>query len=264
MNNDSRPIGVFDSGAGGLTVVREIQKQLPDENLIYVGDTARVPYGGRDRETLLTFGRELIGFLKNAGVKAIISACGTTSSNGFDLLRKENPGLPMFDVITPGVEACVSSGAKRAGFIATEATVRSGLFARLINEQCPSVSVDMRACPLFVPLVEEGWVGNSVTKAVAETYLEDWNGQIDALVLGCTHYPLLAGVIGQVLPGTLIIDMADFTVRKAKGYLMENEITNGAGDTPVYKLYATGYTDKLEAMARNVLKGEHVVERCVL
>jgi glutamate racemase len=261
---DNRPIGVFDSGVGGLTVVREIQKQLPEESLIYVGDTARVPYGGRDRETLLTFGRELIGFLKNRGVKAIISACGTTSSNGFDILQKENPGLPLFDVITPGVEACVESGAARVGFIATEATVRSGLFARLVHEKCPTVNVSMRACPLFVPMAEEGWVNNLVTQAVAETYLDGWNGQIDALVLGCTHYPLLMGVIGQVLHGTRIIDMADYTVRKAKQYLLENGMTKGTGEPPVYKLYATGYRDKLEAMARSVLMGEHMVEGCVL
>ncbi len=261
---DNRPIGVFDSGLGGLTVVREIQKQLPDESVVFIGDTARTPYGSKDPETLLTFGLELINFLKDRSVKAVVIACGTISSNGADILKDEHSDIPLFDVITPGVMACAEEAPARVGFIATEASVRSGLFAKLLKKRCPGTKINMRACPLFVPMTEEGWINNVVTQIVAETYLEDWRGQIDALVLGCTHYPLLTGVISSVLEGVKIIDMADYTVRQLKKVLDENGMKNSGTEPPSYQLYTTGYTDKFEKMAGLVLKKGYEVRKGVV
>jgi glutamate racemase len=260
---DNRPIGIFDSGVGGLTVVRELQKQLPAESLIYIGDTARVPYGGRAPEVLLTFGRELIEFLKSKGVKAIISACGTTSSNGFTILKAENADMPLFDVITPTVAACQTGGVKTVGFIATEATVNSGLFKLLLNESNPEIKVHMRACPLFVPMAEEGYINNPVAKLMADVYLRDWRNRIETLVLGCTHYPLLIGVIKRSLPKTRIIDMADCTVQAVKEYLIDNAMLSESG-TARYQLYATGHTAVFEEMVKKVLEGEHQVMRTAL
>lgn len=276
---DNRPIGVFDSGVGGLTVVREIQKRLPRERVVYVGDTARVPYGGKDPATLLRYSREIITFLQAQSAKAIIIACGTVSSNSFTDLKTLFPQLLLVDVLTPGVQACVDvcmgtdavagmgadidadmdASPKRVGFIATEASVRSGLFARYMAEACPQAQVEARACPLFVPLIEEGWLNNPVTRWVAETYLHGWRGMVGTLVLGCTHYPLLAPVLLEVLPGVRLIDMAEYTVREMAKRLAENGALCGGEDAPpngpppLYTLYATGYADKFEAMARQVL-----------
>jgi glutamate racemase len=260
---DNRPIGVFDSGVGGLTVVRELQKQLPSESLIYIGDTARVPYGAKTPEVLLTFGRELINFLKSKNVKAIISACGTTSSNGFAELKKEYADIPLFDVITPTVAACQSTGTKSVGFIATEATVRSGLFKKLLNEKCPDINIHMRACPLFVPMVEEGKADTPEAKQVADEYLSELRDRIETLVLGCTHYPLLTDVIKYALPGARIVDMADYTVRAVKEYLTDNGMLR-TDDAAIYELYATGPTDVFNAMVAKVLDGEHEVRRTSL
>jgi glutamate racemase len=250
---DNRPIGVFDSGVGGLTVAHEIQKLMPHERIVYAGDTARVPYGGKNPETLLVYAKEIIRYLISGhDVKAVVIACGTVSSNIYDRLCAIFPDLTLVDVIQPGVRACLDTNPQKVGFIATEATVRSGLFARLLAER--GIDVESRACPLFVPLVEEGWVNNPVTRLVAETYLEGWH-DLDTLVLGCTHYPLLAGLIKHVMGDINIINMAEYTANELLAALVRHNQTAGKG-SPVHEYYVSGYTDKFERMLRLILNHE--------
>ena len=258
---DNRPIGVFDSGVGGLTVVAALRKLMPRESILYLGDTARVPYGAKSRETILSYGRDIVRFLQARDVKAAVAACGTVSSNAYDTLAEEFD-LPMVDVIRPGVKACLDAKPGRVGFIATEATVRSGLFVRLIRERNPDAAVRVRACPLYVPLVEEGWTDNAFTRRVTELYLGDWKEQaVDMVVLGCTHYPLLTGVIEEVLGPVRFINMAEYTARAAEALLRERDLLTG-DDNPRSAFYVSGYADKFTRMAERVLGTPYTAE-CV-
>jgi glutamate racemase len=259
---DNRPVGVFDSGVGGLTVADEIQKILPKESIIYAGDTARVPYGGLPPETLLKYGREIINYLINKhDVKAVVVACGTIGSNVFEELQKDFPDIPLIDVIKPGVAACADADPETVGFIATEATVRSGLFSRLLYKKKPGVTVKARACPLFVPMVEEGWVDNAVTQLVAETYLDGWKSAgLDTLVLGCTHYPLLTAVLRDVLGKDIrFINMAEYTARELQAVL-ESQAMLSQND-PQHRFFVSGYSDKFNTLSRLILKKDYAAEK---
>lgn len=199
---DNRPIGVFDSGLGGLTAVAEIRKILPSENIIYFGDTSRVPYGGRSKEILLKYARQDVAFLRSFDIKAVVVACGTVSTTALPTLRQEND-LPLLGVVEPACRRAVKlSRNKKIGLIATAASVRSGTYERVIRELDEEAQVFARACPLFVPLVENGRcrVGDSVIETVAREYLEPLQAEgIDTLIMGCTHYPLLTEVIASVM-----------------------------------------------------------------
>ncbi|MBQ0037405.1 MAG: glutamate racemase [Clostridiales bacterium] len=199
---DNRPVGVFDSGLGGLTAVREIRSILPFENIIYFGDTSRVPYGGRSREILLKYARQDVHFLRSFDIKAIVVACGTVSTTALPTLRQENE-LPILGVVEPACRRAVKlTKSKKVGLIATAASVRSGTYESTIRTIDPEVEVIGKACPLFVPLVENGRYrpGDTVIETVAREYLEPLKETgIDTLILGCTHYPLLTEVIGQIM-----------------------------------------------------------------
>ncbi len=200
---DNRPIGVFDSGLGGLTSVRELAGLLPAEQIIYFGDTARVPYGGRSRETLIKYARQDVAFLRSFDLKAIVIACGTISTTAFDVISAENSDLPIFGVVKPASQAAaLSTRNNRVGLIATKASIRTGAYERHITTQNPCIQVFAKPCPLFVPLVENGRSrpGDVVIETVAAEYLESMKAaQVDTLVLGCTHYPLLKEVIGAYM-----------------------------------------------------------------
>ncbi len=205
-----RPIGVFDSGLGGLTAARQLRRIMPSEDIIYFGDTARVPYGGRSRDTLLKYARQDMHFLRQFDLKAVVIACGTVSSNCLCELRAEND-LPIIGVVEPAVEAAVgATKSGRVGLVATQASVSSGAYEQYFRQAAPDVQLFSKACPLFVPLVEEGrcHVGDIVIETVAQDYLRELREQrIDTLVLGCTHYPLLAPVIAGILgSGVTLID----------------------------------------------------------
>ena len=189
---DNRPIGIFDSGVGGLTVVKQIIKALPNEDIIYFGDTARVPYGSKTKETVTNFSAQIIRFLLSKNVKTIIIACNTVSSNSYDELIKMFD-LPIIEVVTPGVEACLNATKNKiVGIIGTEATVKSGAYEKKIRQKDNNIKVYSKACPLFVPLAEEGWTDNDISRQTAEIYLRDLTEKnIDSIILGCTHYPLL-------------------------------------------------------------------------
>jgi len=221
-----RPIGVFDSGIGGLTVVRELLRQLPRESLIYFGDTARVPYGNKSPATVRRYAREVLDFLLAREVKMVVVACNTASAHALEELRRVSP-VPVEGVIEPGARAAVeASRTGRIGVIGTAGTIASGAYERAIHAHEGAVAVVARACPLFVPLVEEGWLDHPATRLIAETYLGDLAGHgIDALVLGCTHYPLLKPLLGEVLgPGIALIDSAEQTARAVAAELAHSTL----------------------------------------
>lgn len=216
-----KAIGIFDSGIGGLTVLKELAAALPGENTIYLGDTARVPYGIRSAETVTRYSFENTQFLLSQEIKMLVVACNTASAVSLDAVKKEFP-LPVIGVLEPGARAAAAATrSRKIGIIGTEATIASGAYERAIARLAPEVEVFTRACPLFVPLVEEGWVANDVAELVAERYLAFFRTTgIDTLVLGCTHYPLLKQVIGRAVgPGIALIDSATETAKEVAAVL---------------------------------------------
>ena len=240
-------IGVFDSGVGGLTVVKELRRLMPAENIVYFGDTARAPYGGKDAPTLLAHGREIIRFLLGKGAKIIVMACGTSSSTSLEHLRAEFPDVPIVDTIRPAVAATLALAKQRPDFapvfIATEATINSGLFARLYNEgfaemqgandewrdvpaEANPPTLYTRPCPLFAPMVEVGLAAiknHPLPRFAAENYLADLRGKVNALVLGCTHYPLLTDTITQVLGDITYVNPATATAEATREKLQKHD-----------------------------------------
>ena len=224
-SKERQPIGIFDSGVGGLTVLKEIRRLLPDESLIYFGDNARAPYGGKSPETLQNYGREIINFLLNKNAKAVVMACGSSSSVSYNYLRSEFPNLPIIDTIRPAVKATMELYRKNPDlkpvFTATEATIKSGLFVQLLNEatdneSLPKLQIYTRACPLFAPMAEAGLKKNDgLLLFAAENYLSDLRGKVTALILGCTHYPLLTDALTTVLGEITFINPAIATAEAA-------------------------------------------------
>ena len=207
--SDPRPIGVFDSGVGGLTVVRRLREEFPRESFLFLGDTARLPYGTKSPETVERYSLANVGFLLGRDVKLLVVACNTASALALAAIERISP-VPVVGVIEPGADAAVATGRRRIGVIGTEATIASGAYARAIARRAADREVVARACPLFVPLAEEGWTDNPVARATAEVYLSPFRKEgIEALVLGCTHYPLLKGTIAAALPGVVLVDSAD-------------------------------------------------------
>jgi glutamate racemase len=208
---DDRPLGVFDSGIGGLTVLAAIQARLPAESTIYLGDTARVPYGTKSASVVTRYALNTAAFLVGQGIKALVVACNTASAVALPALI-ERLDLPVIGVIEAGAARAASGGrGKRIGVIGTEGTVNSGSYERVLRALDPQVAVFQRACPLFVPLAEEGWGDHPVTRQVAAEYLDDWATGIglDSLILGCTHYPLLVPAIREALaPDVELVDSA--------------------------------------------------------
>lgn len=226
-----QPIGVFDSGIGGLTVLKELLQHLPAESYVYFGDTARVPYGTKSADTVRRFSRENVNLLLERGVKMVVVACNTASSEALPHIEPEFP-VPIIGVIEPGVRAAVAATRRRRiGVIGTPGTIRSGAYQAKILAALPDAVVLPQACPLFVPLAEEGWLDTPVTQLVAEEYLRPYaNANIDALVLGCTHYPLLKPVITRVLgAGVALVDSAVETAREVGRVLEARGLSAPAG-----------------------------------
>lgn len=225
---DNRSIGVFDSGLGGLTAVRSLRQILPEENLIYFGDTARVPYGGRSRETLLKYARQDVRFLRSFDLKAILIACGTVTTTALPVLQQEND-LPILGVVEPSCRRAVAvTRSKRIGMIATLASVRSGAYEETLRRLDPEVQVFCLPCPLFVPLVENGRFqkGDVVIETVAREYLAEFRDKgIDTLILGCTHYPLLKELIGSIMgPEVTLVDSGEESAHELKRMLKEQAL----------------------------------------
>ncbi len=215
-DNPDAPIGIFDSGVGGLTVVKAIRQWLPQETLCYFGDTARVPYGTKSADTIKRYSVEITRFLKSHDVKMIVVACNTVSSVALDPIRETFSG-PVIGVVEPGVRAAIqATKTGRVGLIGTRSTVQSGTYQRRLLEANPSLHVAAQACPLFVPLVEEGWEDDPLTRQAAEHYLGGLKRQnLDVLILGCTHYPLISRVIQEVMgEAVALVSSADEAARE--------------------------------------------------
>ena len=231
IDDRNNPIGVFDSGLGGLTVVKELLRQLPNEAVVYFGDTARVPYGTKSQESIVRFSRENVSVLLKHKVKMVVVACNTASSLALSNLR-ETFSVPIIGVIKPGAQKAVQiTRNKRIGIIATCATINSEAYTREIKRLSPTISVNTQACPLFVPLVEEGWFDTKVTSAVAQEYLEKMKKmKIDTLILGCTHYPLLKPVLTKIMgKDVVLVDSAQEVAQEVKQLLevtQKNRIAN--------------------------------------
>ena len=253
--SSSAPIGVFDSGMGGLTVVREMISQLPHESIIYFGDTARVPYGPKSPDTVLRYSREIASYLKGEGIKALVVACNTATAHALPALREEFD-MPIVGVIEPGARAAVAATrTKRVGVIGTAGTIKSGAYDKEIRKLLPDVHVTAQACALFVPLVEEGWTDSEPTRAIARNYLAPLvSADVDTLVLGCTHYPLMKTVIGNVVGRQVrLIDSAHETARETAQILAANGLENTSPNEARYRFIASDAPDTFLALGERFL-----------
>ncbi|HEU4643558.1 MAG TPA: glutamate racemase [Gemmatimonadaceae bacterium] len=242
----SSPIGVFDSGIGGLTVVRELMCQLPHERIVYFGDTARVPYGPKSPDTVRRYSHEIATWLGEQGVKAIVVACNTATAHALDALRRDFP-IPVVGVVEPGARAAArATRHKRIGVIGTAGTIASGAYDRAIRAIASDVVVIARACPLFVPLVEEGWLDSEATRLIARRYLDPIAAErVDTLVLGCTHYPLLKPMLAETMGEAVrLIDSAEETASETKRVLEARGLAAPDGGVPVHRFVASDAPDR--------------------
>ncbi len=256
----SLPIGVFDSGLGGLTVAREIMRNLPLEKIVYFGDTARVPYGSKSAQTIRRYARQIVRFLKTQEIKAIVVACNTATALAMDAIREEAGEIPVIGVIEPGAKvACASTENGRIGVIATRATIGSHVYNDAIAAIRPEVSVIGKACPLFVPLVEEGWIHDKITDEIIMRYLDEvLEYKIDTLILGCTHYPLLRSEIRRLVGDSIrLVNPAYETAIELKGMLMdeglENDRQREAGEPYPYRFFVSDEAERFAGFADSVL-----------
>ncbi|MDB4876045.1 MAG: Glutamate racemase [Gemmatimonadetes bacterium] len=239
--SNSAPVGVFDSGIGGLTVAQEVIRQLPHESVIYFGDTARVPYGPKSPDTVRRYSREIASFLNEQGVKSIVIACNTATAHALTALRQEMD-MPIIGVVEPGARAAVAASKRgHIGVIGTAGTIKSGAYERAIRALEPDIMITVRACPLLVPLVEEGWTEHEATRLVAKEYLQPMiDAEIDTLVLGCTHYPLLKALIADVLgPDVRLIDSAEETAAETARTLATANLAAESDADPTYRFIAS-------------------------
>jgi len=261
--SDTSPIGVFDSGIGGLTVLKEIRHLLPQESLIYLGDTARVPYGAKSKETIVRYSLNNTRLLLGLGVKMVVVACNTASAYALDELEKITD-KPVIGVVEGGVVAAGRETKGKVGVIGTEATIRSGSYCNAIRNRFHGVEVISKPCPLFVSLVEEGWTDNGVASAVADEYLAELRGKVDTLVLGCTHYPLLKGVIGKTLGENVkLIDSAKETAKIVAKRLGDLKIENNSGKEGSLRFMVTDSPERSVRIGDRIL-GEKMISSAEL
>lgn len=253
------PIGVFDSGVGGLTVVREIMRQIPNERIVYFGDTARVPYGSKSKETVTRYSEQIVRFLRTFQVKTIVVACNTASACALDTLEQDID-IPIIGVVKPGAKAAAEVTRNgRIGVIATEATIGSQIYTEYIKELNRDVTIYGKACPLFVPLVEEGLLEDPVTDEIARRYLAELiDIDIDTLLLGCTHYPLIRSTLGRIAgEGVTLVNPAYETALELKNMLQSldllNDETSGLGSNQ-YRFYVSDKAEKFVRFANSIIK----------
>lgn len=247
---DNRSIGVFDSGLGGLTAVKEIMRLLPHENIVYFGDTSRVPYGTRSKETILKYTHSDINFLLSRDVKMIVIACGTASSAALPEINREFD-VPIFGVVEAGASRAASvTKNNRIGIIGTPATIKSGAYTKYIREFNPSAEVFENACPLFVPLVENGHFDTAVTKLVVDEYLHDIrDAGVDTLILGCTHYPLLSNAIKRYMgEGVTLISPGEEVAKRIKTAMSADTAHGETSDTAEYSYFVSDSVDNFEEL----------------
>ncbi len=249
------PVGVFDSGVGGLTVAREIMRQLPEENIVYFGDTARVPYGSKSQDNIIRFSRQIIHFLQSKKVKAIVIACNTASALALDTVKDEID-IPIIGVIVPGARAALKETKNgKIGVVGTEATIKSETYTKVIRSMNPEAQVKGKACPLFVPLVEEGFAKHRITEEVIDIYISEFKDtDIDTMILGCTHYPLLRSRIMAYLGEKVhIVNPAYETAMELKDILETSGIANHSGKAASYEFYVSDAAEKFTKLANTIL-----------
>jgi glutamate racemase len=255
---DNRPIGIFDSGFGGLTVVKEVMKQLPKESIIYFGDNGRAPYGNKSVETLRKFTFQDVHFLLEQEIKLLVIACNTASASSLDAIVNHFD-IPVIEVIESGCRAAFRlPKVKNIGVIGTLATIGSGVYKKKIGEINQSIEVSSKACPLFVPLVEEGWWDNPIAFSIAKEYLDDFKEKkLDALLLGCTHYPLLKEMISRVVGEKVHLISSDVEVAKSvKAYLHKKNAERSYDKQPIYRFYTSDHVEKFKELGRIILDTE--------
>jgi len=257
---DIRPIGVFDSGLGGLTVVKKLAELLPHENIIYLGDTGRVPYGPRSRDTIIKYAHQDAAFLAEFDIKAMVIACNTVCSVAFATLENEYD-MPIYEVVgAPVIAAAKLTRSGKIGVIGTAATIRSGAYEKALKNLDPELIVYSEPCPLFVPLVEEGWTGavDEAALCVADRYLEPLlESDIDTLILGCTHYPLLRDIISKIMgPEVKLIDSGSETAKRVEEDLMQRDMLNGSETEGSIRYFVTDSIDGFTNVASRYLESE--------
>jgi len=246
------PIGVFDSGVGGLTVVSQLSKILPQEDIVYFGDTAHLPYGSKSKEAVIRFSLDIANFLKSQNVKIIVVACNTASSFALPTLR-ERIDLPVIGVIEPAAQAAIDTSRNfRIGIIGTEGTIKSRAFEQALKKINRKVEVFSRSCPLFVPLVEEGWLNEPETWQIAEKYLSPLKGErIDTLILGCTHYPLLKEMVARIMGQRVsLIDTAEATAKAVQRTLLERDLLREGNRKAGHKFFVSDDPEKFLQLGR--------------
>ena len=249
------PIGVFDSGIGGLTVARSLFEQLPSENIIYLGDTARVPYGTKSKETIILYSIECLKFLLSKKVKLVVVACNTSSAFALSFLQKITK-VPVIGVIIPGAETSVTvTKNNKIGVIGTPATIRSDAYKNQILKKNSKAKVYSKSCTLFVQLAEDGWTDNKIALLVAQEYLTEFKKSgIDTLILGCTHYPILKGTIKKVLGGKIkLVDSGEETAKKVRDILIKEDILNKDKKHGKHYFYATDFPLKFQEISERFL-----------
>ena len=254
-SNRTAPVGVFDSGVGGLTVAREIMRQLPRENMVYFGDTARVPYGSKSRNNIIRYSRQIIRFLQTKEVKAIVIACNTASALALDTVKEETD-IPIIGVIEPGARAAVQATENgMIGVAGTEATIQSETYTNVIRKMRPDAAVIGKPCPLFVPLVEEGFAKHRITEEVIDIYLSEMRQtDIDTMILGCTHYPLLRSKIMAYFGEKVhIVNPAYETAVDLKKILDESGMANLSDAAAAYEFYVSDAAEKFTRLANTIL-----------
>lgn len=253
---DNRPIGFFDSGLGGLTSVHEMHKQLPEEKVIYYGDTARTPYGSKSPETIRKFATQIVDYLVSKDVKMVIIACNTATSWTLDDLRKRYPDLPVLGVIGPTVRKVVNEGCTKVGVIATKATIRSDVYGRSLKELNPDIEVHSLACPAIVPLVEEGFTDSEIMELTVRHYMDDFvrDTGIQDLILGCTHYPLIGGHLKKLYPDLRLYNSSAEVINDAVRLLTERDMLASGSDIQD-RYYASDLSDNFIAMTNLLFAG---------
>jgi glutamate racemase len=256
------PIGVFDSGVGGLTVLRALQRDLPDEAFLYLGDTARLPYGTKSADTIVRYSLQAAAFLVGRGIKCLVIACNTASATALQALRQRYPNLPIVGVVEPGAQAgCAASRNGRIVVVATEGTVQGGAYQRAIAALRPDAIVSARACPLFVSLAEEGWVSGPIVAAIAQRYLGELfsaDAAPDTLLLGCTHFPVIRSTLQLVVgTGVTIVDSAETTAMALLALLRTQQLLRGrpvGNSAPPVKFLATDGPERFARVAAYFLE----------
>ncbi len=264
-NPSTAPIGVFDSGVGGLTVAREIMRQLPRENVVYFGDTARVPYGNKSRETIIRFSTQIIRFLQTKPVKAIVIACNTASAFALEAMQ-DKFDIPIIGTIVPGSRAAASETRNNViGVVGTDGTIQSETYTKAIRIFRPDAKVIGKSCPLFVPIVEEGFAKHKIADEVIDIYLSDMKKtEIDTLILGCTHYPLLRSKIMDYFGENVhIVNPAYETAMDLKEILLRRKIQNTESISGAYEFYVSDAAEKFTDFANSILPYDVTKTQCV-